>query len=454
MYQLKIVANSKIWKITLQVCVLLTTTGLASENGQTVSVESWLKLVSQGRNERTTQIEGEADLLTIALSNNSELKSQYAEWHSRMAEVNTIVSLPDPSLSFGYFIEPIETAQGPQKAKFSIGQTIPWISKTRASKASKKSKADQSFQILNNSRLKLKRDVALLWSEAAFINEAFSILDQKTALSKDLEEILNIQYQSASISHKNMIDAQVQTLMLMDQLEDLKDRRYRLNVKLAGLLELDAPLPGIMLASATFNAFTSFENFGVEEAHPRLMQLADLQQETRALKRLAESEYIPDFRLGMDYIITGKRSLNGVEVTESGRDPLVFSAGISLPLWNWKSKKAAVKAIEWREKRVAALIESELRMLQQEYDLSRSKLDEDLRQIELYRELLIPKALEIEKVLEQAYISQSADIATLTMARQKRLDQHFSLLEAQHSAAIQVAILTYLEGEKNEFNDK
>ena len=447
MYKLKFVSKTKNRRKALLLLAFLASTSLVTAGEQGQSANSWIRQLHAGQNGIPAQIRGVDELFSVALANNSELQSQYAEWQMRMEEVKTVVGLPDPNLAIGYFVEPVETAQGPQQAKISFTQTIPWMSKTKSAIQSKKARVDQAFDVLNDNRLKLKRDVAILWSEAAFLNEALLIQEQKIALSKDLEEVLNIQYQSASISHEKLFDTQIQTLLLVDHMKGLKDRKYRLNIKLSALLEVDAPLADSVLALASLKAYKPLENTQVENAHPRLKHLSDLKQETIALKHLAQAEYFPDFRIGLEYILTDKRTVSGVEVVESGRDPLVLSAGISLPIWNWRSKKAGVKASEWRETKIEALINSQTIMLNQEYELSRSKLGEDLRKIALYTEQLIPKALEVEQVMEQAYISQSADISTLTMVRQKRLEQNLSLLEAQLSAAIQMANVTYLEGE-------
>ena len=105
-----------------------------------------------------------------------------------------------------------------------------------------------------------------------------------------------------------------------------------------------------------------------------------------------------------------------------------------------------MKSAEWREKQAAALLNAESSRLSQANEISRSNLDEDLRLIQLYQEQLIPKAQEIEKVMQQEYISQSADVFTYTMSRQRVLDLQLALSNTQYSAQLHLANLSYLKG--------
>lgn len=164
------------------------------------------------------------------------------------------------------------------------------------------------------------------------------------------------------------------------------------------------------------------------------------------MQKSAHAAYVPNLNIGLDYIITDKKMNGGVEVAGSGKDPLIVSAGIALPLWNWKSKKADVKSSEWREKKARALLDAERTKLVRENEIARSILDEELRLIQLYEEQLIPKAREIEKVMQQEYIGQSSDVFSYTMARQHVLDLELALSNVQYSAQLHLADLSYLKG--------
>ena len=65
--------------------------------------------------------------LQTAAENNPGLKAQFSEYMAALERVPQVGALPDPTVAFGYFIQPIETRLGPQQAKISASQMFPWF---------------------------------------------------------------------------------------------------------------------------------------------------------------------------------------------------------------------------------------------------------------------------------------------------------------------------------------
>ena len=59
------------------------------------------------------------DYLVEGAENNPGLKSSYFNFEAAMQKTAQVKALPDLALSFGYFVSPVETRVGPQRAKFS-----------------------------------------------------------------------------------------------------------------------------------------------------------------------------------------------------------------------------------------------------------------------------------------------------------------------------------------------
>ncbi len=408
--------------------------------------DSWIYQLEQTPREVPTQIRERNALIDLAIQRNSDLRAQYAEWQSSLAATSSISRLPDPTLGLGYFVESVETAQGPQRAKISLGQSIPWFSNTRAARESSEFLSIQTFQALETLRLSLIREINKFWAEAGHLQSISALIKAKIALSEDLEEVISVQYQSASVSHKKLVEVQIQTLQLENDLRDVESQVHRLKVNLGAILELDSSVAENFLPNISSYSDQTIPSGRFSIDHPRLQQLEAVVHRASAEKASAQAAFIPDLKIGLDYILTDKKLTNGAEVSGSGKDPLMLSAGIALPLWNWKLKKAGVKTAEWREKKARALLNAEHSRLVQEYELSLSALEDDLRRIQLYETQLIPKARDIEKVMRQEYISQSSDISSYTMARLHVLDLQLILINTQYSAQLQIADLSYLKG--------
>ena len=58
--------------------------------------------------------------LTEAAQNNPGIKAKFNEYLASLEKVPQIGALPDPQVTFGYFIQPVETRVGPQRAKISL----------------------------------------------------------------------------------------------------------------------------------------------------------------------------------------------------------------------------------------------------------------------------------------------------------------------------------------------
>ena len=67
------------------------------------------------------------EYLQTAAQNNPGLKVKFNEYMAALERVPQAGALPDPTVAFGYFVQPIETRLGPQQAKISAMQMFPWF---------------------------------------------------------------------------------------------------------------------------------------------------------------------------------------------------------------------------------------------------------------------------------------------------------------------------------------
>lgn len=442
----KMILNKSGWLLNLFSLLLLLTIAWGTELKPMVHDEAWLRLLDQESAKVPASVLHAEELMDLVIARNTSMRALYADWKMSQDDLETITTLPDPTLGLGYFLEPVETAQGPQVAKLSINQNIPWFSKTGAARAGKSSKIDRTLHALAGERLSLFRDVRILWVEAAFLQEARVLLQKKLDLSTDLEEILEVQYKSGSASHKQRLEIRIVSLELKNRLDDLESRYFRLRVKIGSLLELEGPVSKIFIPDSIDSADLVILSSERIERHPTLLQAEAFTKQAEAQTLAAKAEFIPDIRIGLDYILTNEKMVNGVEVAGTGNNPFILSAGIALPLWSWKAKRAQLRASQWQLKRSQALELSEHNQLSGALELGESILAENLRQIDLLEGQFIPYAEEIVTVLQQDYISQNADAVALTSARQKLLDYQLELNESQYSAQLQRANLAYLRG--------
>ena len=99
-------------------------------------------------------------LQALAYENNPGLKASYKEFESTLTRVDQASALADPTLSFGYFISPVETRVGPQRAKLSLTQMFPWFGTLKASDDVATYQAEASYQRFLDQKAKLGLQVS------------------------------------------------------------------------------------------------------------------------------------------------------------------------------------------------------------------------------------------------------------------------------------------------------
>src|SRR6056297_1634974 len=97
--------------------------------------------------------------LKEAGENNPELRAAYHEYYAALEKIPQVGALPDPKLSFGYFISPVETRLGPQQFKVSASQMFPWFGTLKEKEKASAEMAKMKYQRFVSLRNEIFRDV-------------------------------------------------------------------------------------------------------------------------------------------------------------------------------------------------------------------------------------------------------------------------------------------------------
>ena len=160
-------------------------------------------------------------------------------------------------------------------------------------------------------------------------------------------------------------------------------------------------------------------------------------------RSLAGRSYFPDLTVGIDYIETDEALM---PVEDSGKDPLIGVASITVPLWFGKHRgevkraTAALEAAERTSEQRALTLVAELRTAE-------FKLDDALRRVALYEERVVPAAEQSVEAAEASYRAGTADFDALVTAHEMALESQLSLARARAEALTAAARLARLAGD-------
>lgn len=395
---------------------------------QSLSENERNSLTEQGYHARATyqlpERPGLIDYEKAMLAGNSTIRAAYGKWQAEMKKIAAAKGLPDPKINFGYFIQNIETAVGPQEYKIGIMQTIPWLGKLWAQGDIQARKAEASYEHLQSEidgqLLKLRH----LYYELYYLERAIDITRQNLDLVKNWEEVILSKYKTGMARHANLVKTQIETIKLGDDLETLVSKRQPLTAAFAALLNR----PGIdkihvpdrlNYRAVTYNKEDLVST--ILENNSGLRQLHLLEKAANKALTRARLNYLPDFSIGVDKIFTGDRwNGSGQPVPESGKDPLVVMGSVNIPIWFYK-QKAGVEAAKHLEKQAEARTNERENTIRAEVEKVLFELADAERKMVLYKDILIPKSLESLRTSETAYIGDEADFLNVIDAQRRHL---------------------------------
>jgi len=331
--------------------------------------------------------------LRYAALNNPSLRAAFERWKAALYKIPQAKALPDPKLSYAYFIKKVETRVGPQRHKFSLSQTFPWISKLelRGDIASEEAKAKRA--LFEAEKWKLFEKVKKSHFEYIYLKQAIRIVGENIKLLKNLEQVLRTQYSSGNAPYSAIVRIQTEIGRLEDRLSTLKDMRDPIVAELNSALNrpVNSPLPWpkhvLKVVVKSFDEKTAI--VCLKKDNPELRAIERLEEKERLKVRLAKKDYFPDVTLSAQLIETG--AAMSKNAPESGKDPISIGFSVNIPIWaskydaDIKEKLAGLRAISKKK------IDKENELMAQ-LKLKLYRLRDAERKMALYEKELIPKA--------------------------------------------------------------
>lgn len=402
-------------------------------------------------NQQTDQLNltsksGLNEYLKLASVNNPGLKSSFYLWKSDLEKTGYAGALPDPVLMYGYFIENVETRVGPQNQKFSIRQMIPWFGTLGDKKNIAFEMSNVSFKKFEADMLKLFYQVKDAYYDFYYLGREIEITKENIELLKFWESVVRTKYKVALTQHPDVIKAQVELGVLEDRLLTLEDKIRPTKARLIAVLNVpektEIPIP----EQISINESNIEENKYIQDVinnNPNLAAIKHMIEKENHAINLANKSSLPNFTFGIDYIETGE-ALNPL-MAESGKDPLVASVGINIPLWFGKnnSKKNEAKA---KKKSAEYLLTDKENQLTAVTENIIFQHNDALRKIQLYRDGLIPKAEQSLNASYTSYQAGKADFLNVLDAQRQLLNFQLMLDMSKTMLAKRKAELDMLTG--------
>lgn len=397
------------------------------------------------------------DYLQIAAENNPGLKSKFYSYQASLERIPQVGGLPDPELSFGYFIKPMERYVGNQVAEISLMQMFPWFGTLGSAEDEAALIAKAKYEEFNDTKSQLFFDVKKVWYEIYLLEKEIKITKENIEILETLEQIANSRLasgeanqSSVKMAGKNptMVDvlrAEIEINELKNKLALLLDKKVPLKVRFNNLLNRTKDefinIPDTIIISNSSVHLAELAD-SVQQNNPVIKKLRNEEKAFIAKEEMNIKNSYPKIGLGLKYSIFESRA--GVQSMMNGNNMIMPMASISIPIWRGKYN-SAIDESRIRQNEISARRNDTKNLLTENYEIALKDLRDAERRIELYSEQtkLVNQVLDLLIVQYSTTGSQFEEVLRL---QQHYLDYKLRRLQAKVDQKISVAMIDRLIG--------
>ena len=141
-----------------------------------------------------------ANYLEIAAKNNPVVLQKFAEYEAALQKVPQVGGLPDPELSLGIFLKPMELVGGNQVADIRLMQMFPWFGVLKNAKDEMSLMAQAKFESFRDAKLQIFYELQQTWYEMYKVNAAIHVSQKNLEILKTLERLSMVKFKAAASS--------------------------------------------------------------------------------------------------------------------------------------------------------------------------------------------------------------------------------------------------------------
>jgi outer membrane protein TolC len=386
--------------------------------------------------------------LVEAADNNPGLKSKFNEYMAALEKIPQVGALPDPQLTFGYFIQPVETRVGPQKSRIALSQVFPWFGTLGAREDAATELAKSKYEIFQESRSRLFYEVKSIYYNLYFTKKAVDIVFDNMTILNTLHNLTLIKVEGGLVSTVDVLRVEMEMADLENQLALLKDNFFSLQTAFNNLLNVTSQrtvsLP-VSLGNPDFNLTYEAALDSIRQGNHQVLEIeyrqASFERQAVVAKRMGK----PNLILGLDYIIVDKSSNPMIDPSQQRRDAIMFPVlGITIPIYRKKYTSMVKEALLIRESTENVRVDK-INMLETMFAKVNKEFIDAGRRILLY----IDQSNRAEKalnILQIAYETNGKDFEDMLNMERQLLKYKLELEKARADKNAVLAFIHYLMG--------
>ena len=376
----------------------------------------------------TIQAQTLDEYFKTAAENNPGLQSKYKEFEAALQKVHQVNSLPDPTVSFSYFIPKMMS----QRASISLTQMFPWFGTLSAQGNSAALMAEAQYQSFLDAQNQLYYEVSAAYYPLFELNRLQEIEQKNIDILESYKSIANSKFKNALAP---MVDVLRVDIMLKDavtNLSILKMKEKPLKAAFNKLLNRDIDEEVTINSSfPTETLLDSFRRDSIAANNPQLNALDLKIKASEASEIAAQKDGLPKLGVGLDYAIM-----------EDGKNIVMPMVSVSIPIFRKKYKAAKKEAQLMQESYTLQKMEA-TNMLISNYEMTWFEIQQQRELIDLY-EQQTKESNQSLSLLFSAYSNTGKDFEEVLRMQQQLLKYEKMKATAEVEYHIALAKLNYI----------
>lgn len=381
--------------------------------------------------------------LETATKNNPALKAKFNEYNASLEKIPQVGALPDPQLTFGYFIMPVETKNGPQQAKVSFTQMFPWFGTLNSKEDIFISASKAKYEDFEDAKSNLFFDVKSTYYDLYFIKKGIDISLGNIEILNTFKRLALIKIEAGTASGVDELRVELELNDLENNLALLKDNWFVNSVKFNNLLNVENNA-NIQIPKTLWIDDLQYSRQAIIDSliinNHQLRSLNFLKESFAYNEHLGKKQGLPNIILGVDYTAIGNVGTSPV----AGKDALMVKAGITIPLYR-KKYSAMINEAVIQQKVIEDKKLDKINVLETLFETVYSEYTDANRRIILFKKQskLAKRAI---KLLENEYANSGKNFEEILRMDKSILKYSLELEKARADKQASIAFINYLMG--------
>ena len=380
--------------------------------------------------------------LEIAARNNPAVLQKYYEYQAALQKIPQVGSLPDPQMSIGIFLKPMELVNGNQVADLRLMQMFPWFGVLKYGKDEMSLMSRAKYELFRDARMQVYYDVQRTWYDLYKVKKEISISEKNIEILKIIERLALASFKTVSSKQTSSVGPSSGNSGLADL--------YRIQIE-AGDLENNIALLKNQerTVRALFNSYLNRPSIAmvfIEEAssadslgfsltavkdsmlskNPMVSMLEFEKQSIEARKNMVTRMGYPMFGLGLNYSPVSRNEMSTSSM--NGKDMIMPMVTVTIPVYRKKYKAMKTEA-DLLSAATSQNYQAISNSLQNEYYQAVQLYQDAERRAKLYKNQYQLSSKSFDLLLK-SFSASSSGLTDVLRVRQQTLDYEFKQTEA------------------------